>query len=208
MDRTSFLGRISVSYEKLQDLFTSWAVGDAKLIVYEHEADDSVKRTHCHFLMLNSPKESEALRERKIWKDFQFKGNKDYSFKTYSPIYELKSLTYFSKGHLQPKFMFGLPEDTPANAIREWVAKQTPGVRTEEVFIETKKKCKTTDMEIINLCVDKWKPTQSRSELYDAVRMVLMNYKSYHYRRMIEFCQAVLVFYNDEDSRQKVLRAL
>lgn len=205
MDRRNFLGRISKPYDQLKPLFESWCTSDSKLIVYEHEFDDSIKTTHCHFLMLNSERDSEHLRERKIWKDLNMKGNKSYSFKTYSKLYELKCITYYSKGKLQPKLIHGFDNAIANNAINDWTDNKTAINDVLEVQVEYKKVNKKTDLEMISLMCNEWRPPDTREQLYYVVRKVLMNYKSYHERRMVEFAQAVLVFYDDDNIRHRII---
>lgn len=100
----AFLGRITRPYSDISGLLISWSLECERMWVYEHEADEEVNRTHCHFLVVNCQKDFDTLKERKSWTNFGFKGNKDSSFKHYDPKYEYSKVTYMSKGNLDPVF--------------------------------------------------------------------------------------------------------
>ena len=90
--------RISRSYDEIHD----WCEGltSEKLIVYEHVGDNSVKRSHCHLLVIGAILKPDAMKARfkKLYGDIL---KTDWSFKTADAQYDTY-ITYMSKGHLLP----------------------------------------------------------------------------------------------------------
>lgn len=119
----AFLGRISLRYDELSTMFIEWTKQCSQMWVYEHEADDKVSRTHCHILVIGSERDAEGLKKLSSWIKCNIpKGNSGSSFKKYNKIHDFEhngwfiSLTYASKGCLQPKLAHGENADAIANA--------------------------------------------------------------------------------------------
>jgi hypothetical protein len=102
-----------------------WADTCDTLIVYEHEADEQVKTTHCHLLMTGSKYKTAEPLKRLFYKTYpQYKSsdgnglwswcNKDY------PCPDFGFIDYMSKGVLEPKFVSGHDvEDIAAAKARQ-----------------------------------------------------------------------------------------
>lgn len=53
---------LRLPYNDVSGIWETWSSHAERMVVYEHEADDEVKTTHCHFLMLNVNVSSETLK--------------------------------------------------------------------------------------------------------------------------------------------------
>lgn len=99
--------RISRDYSELKELIANWTTVCSKLLVYQHPADEEVKKTHCHFLMEGCRIGQEGLRKR-VKTIIQLYGNDDWSFvqKEYDGQVE-RYIIYMTKGHLDPVYNVG-----------------------------------------------------------------------------------------------------
>lgn len=98
--------RISRSWEVLKDCVAATMVDDCHVLVYEHPADDEVKRTHCHFLISSNIVDCEGLKKR-ISKHHKFYGNSDWSNSRKEYETTDKYISYMSKGIFDPVFNLG-----------------------------------------------------------------------------------------------------
>lgn len=119
---TSFSARVSRPYEEVKNWVES--ITCDSIIVYEHEADDEVKRTHIHMLVLNCTIKIDALKTR--YKktvgdisaaDWRFKQDVDDNYS--------RCITYMSKGHLSPKLTKGFDTADIAKHTAEWIEPKT-----------------------------------------------------------------------------------
>lgn len=119
--------RITVPYEMLKEAFT--VIGDTtdKLVVYQHEAPK--KKTHCHFL-IDWSFSTDTLKNRfKRYVAITDKGNTFWTFKTtYKPYKHYNeipvddgSITYMSKGSLEPSYVKGFTQDEINKLKGEWI---------------------------------------------------------------------------------------
>lgn len=116
-------------------MFDSWAKQCTHLWVYEHEADEKVKRTHCHIFIMGSERDAEGLKKLVSWTKAKIpKGNSGSSFKMYNKTHDIinegwyAALAYASKGCLQPKMAFG--ENADAIAALSQTKWQSPADAT------------------------------------------------------------------------------
>jgi len=99
--------RISRSYDELKELITDWATVCDKLLVYQHPADEEIKKTHLHFLMEGCRIGEEGIKKRS--KTFiKLHGNEDWSFsqKEYDGQVQ-KYIIYMTKGLYEPVYNKG-----------------------------------------------------------------------------------------------------
>ena len=96
---TTHVARITRSYQDISELIANWATTAEHMLVYEHAADEEIKKTHCHILMVNCTMGQEGLKKRAKTMGFNFSGNKDWSFT--DPLNDIdKYITYMTKGCL------------------------------------------------------------------------------------------------------------
>lgn len=124
----AFLGRISRPFSDISGLIIDWSKQCKQLWVYQHDADESVSRTHCHIFVIDSERDAEGLKKLVSWKSLKLKGNADSSFKQYKKIHDIttegkwyNALKYASKGHLQPVYAHGDNANAIANeSLAHW----------------------------------------------------------------------------------------
>jgi len=113
--------RITRDYTSLTALVMDWAEVSGKCLVYQHDADEEVKATHCHFLIEQCEVKEGALIKRGL-KHIQLKGNNDWSFvqKEYNGNVE-KYITYMTKGKLDPVYNKGYEPSYLEECKKRWV---------------------------------------------------------------------------------------
>lgn len=126
--------RVSLDYGTLAKVFEVLQNETDVLVVYEHEADEDVNRTHVHFL-IDWVASVDTLKNRfKInCTTVTFKGNSSWSFlSSYKPFKKSKEvpvnedcITYMSKGELEPVVLKGFTQDLIAKYKDRWV-ERTP----------------------------------------------------------------------------------
>lgn len=138
-----------------------------KKIVFQHDADDEVSRTHIHMLVIGSSIKPDALKYRykKLYGDID---KTDWSFvnsfkddgKTVpiSPDSSDKFITYMSKGHLAPVLSVGYDPFKVLELSRQWKDPKTTALKTEggkfvrvpkQIKEDSKKKTKRDLIEIM-----------------------------------------------------------
>jgi len=122
--------RISRAYEDIKDVIEDWEKVSAKLLVYQHDADEEVNRTHCHMLIQECELGIEGLKKRVKSKGFM--GNKDWSFTTPDENIE-KYIIYMTKGILDPVYNKGYDPAYLEKCKKKWVepAAKQRGERSE-----------------------------------------------------------------------------
>lgn len=112
-------GRITRPYSDLESVVLKMAFVSDKIIFYEHDKDDKIERTHCHFFTENLKVSTDTV---KNWikqslnvssfpkTDWMFKTEyEDRKSKKKIPV-DHNCITYFSKGKLDPKFQKGFTQ--------------------------------------------------------------------------------------------------
>jgi len=111
--------RISRSYADLKEFATKLAEVCDVLVVYEHEADDEINRTHIHCYASNPQVSTDTMKNwvkkalgTKVFPktDWSFPEAEDEGF-----------ITYMSKGHLSPLLIKGIESDAVAALKDKWV---------------------------------------------------------------------------------------
>lgn len=101
--------RISLPFSDISGAIGVWEKHFTKCLIYQHEADEDVQRTHCHLLLEGVNCSIETLKN-----DFKFqlpnigKGNELWSW-SHSKEYTTtdKYITYMTKGNLPPVYNKG-----------------------------------------------------------------------------------------------------
>lgn len=120
-----FAPRITLPWSDLSGVVQFWEERCKKLAVYEHEADDTVAKTHCHFLMLGCDIQEEALKRmfKAHYPSIKVYGNAFWSWtRKYPPSYV--NLTYYSKGHISPSYLHVITPAECEEARLKWIALQ------------------------------------------------------------------------------------
>lgn len=123
---TSYAIRITLPYADISGIISSWADRSDQTIVYQHDPDEKVKKTHVHLALYGVAVKSEAL--KRMWPDAPGKGNEFWSWKdSYEdddgithPV-DLGFITYGSKGHLRPVFVKNISPAIVEEKRKLWV---------------------------------------------------------------------------------------
>lgn len=114
--------RITRPYDALQEVVVKFVNACKNVVVYEHEEDAKVARTHCHLLLVGCPVSTDTLKNW-IKKRLGDVNKSDWSFKA-APL-ELQEnlgfITYASKGKHEPKFNNLVSPDCLAELTAKWV---------------------------------------------------------------------------------------
>jgi len=119
----NYAPRISSPYSDLSGVFQKFADTCEAMVVYEHEADEQVSRTHCHFVMVNCKyKTPEPLKRifRQLVKD-ERDGNDLWAWtheKNKTP--NLSFIGYMAKNDLEPVFTKEVSAAAILLAQEEW----------------------------------------------------------------------------------------
>lgn len=157
--------RISRSYDEVKDWIQN--LKGESIIVYQHEADTEVSRTHVHLLLMVSGIKPDAMKARfktlygSIEKtDWMFAVSyKDKATGEQIPITQetaSKCITYMSKGKLTPCYSVGYDPDIVLQLTQKWVEpvkKLTTAngkfIRVTDDVAEKPKKTKRTLIEVM-----------------------------------------------------------
>lgn len=123
--------RVTHPYERIASMVSAWAQRSETMVVYEHPADDEVKRTHCHMIVTGTNVDKKQLRN--IGSRFaDLKGNENCSFKEFDG--DEKAYVYMTKGIHDPKYLLCVPKLTADCWKKQW----TPPTKHEKVDKWTK----------------------------------------------------------------------
>lgn len=122
--------RITLAWsDKLEEFFN----GLDRAVVYQHDADEEISRTHVHALAETSVS-TDTLKNRlhKIlgWRP----GRSDWAFTQkikHNPVQD-KFITYMSKGKLEPVFIKGFNQEVCDKYKALWVVKKIPPVAEKQ----------------------------------------------------------------------------
>lgn len=117
----SYVCRISLPYDEVQSFLVNWSTKITSLLVYEHEADEKVATTHCHFLIQDSEVQDEQLKRMARQKFPDLKGNGSWAWKTYDPEKGKTYISYMTKGKLASKFNKNYSPDLLERSRLSWV---------------------------------------------------------------------------------------
>lgn len=127
-------GRITRSYSDLSGAYRSISLLCDKLLIFEHEPDEDVKKVHCHFVAEHncSTKTLKNTIQANLPFGMVLNGNGDWSMPENNWDKDHKTITYMTKGHLEPKYNQGYTEEQINNARALWV-EMTPDEEPAEI---------------------------------------------------------------------------
>lgn len=109
--------RITLPYVDCSGIISKWADRSSRAVVYQHDADEKVSKTHVHLILGGCETKSEAL--KRMWKDAPGKGNEFWSWKDWDG--EMKQIVYFTKGKYTAKFVKNFSEQELEKSRQDWV---------------------------------------------------------------------------------------
>lgn len=166
----NYAPRVSVCYADMSGVVHDWSETCEKMVVYQHDADKEVPRTHLHFLMINCKHKSpEALKRKfhsrvetaleanELWawthKDFP---NPDEGF-----------IPYMTKGHIAPVFVKNFSPTELETARTQWV--EPPPKEKVSDKEDTKKPKKKTRRELVDIISARYKAIDKKHDLLDRI---------------------------------------
>lgn len=173
--------RISRAYEQIQEVVVRIEGVCKNLVVYQHDADEEVSRTHCHMLLVSCEVSTDTL---KNWfkKQLGDVNKTDWSFKAAATELDKMTgfMTYCSKGHITPRFNNLVDGAAVAELTAAWV---DPG--TQKVKLKDGKLVREVDdakvvskREILELIIAEVGDTpRSTKDVLSGIRTVLMKNK-------------------------------
>lgn len=113
----SYAIRITLPYDDCIDIISKWASRSQKIIVYQHDADEEVSKTHIHLAVGGCEVKAEAL--KRMWADAPGKGNEFWSWKEWDGTETY--ITYMSKGKLRPLYTKNFTDEQVERSRQAWV---------------------------------------------------------------------------------------
>jgi len=145
--------RVTLPYEDCKHVISQWADRCHDAIVYQHEADGEVSKTHVHIGLGGCEVGIEAL--KRMWKDAPGKGNEFWSFKPWvrknkEQWYTTPDtyLVYMAKGALRPVYVKNISNDIVDKSRQSWVEPvkaDKPGDHSERVIQQVMKEFDSND---------------------------------------------------------------
>lgn len=155
---TNYAPLVRKSYNDMSGVIQVWAHACGQMAVYEHEADEAVKTTHLHMIMLDTKYKTAEGFKRLYYKMFpnedKSEGNGLWSWTNKEfPVPGIEFVTYMTKGVLRPKFVKNISEDKLEELRGKW-SEPTPRP-LKQTFLETPDKPKITKhtlmLKVVNL---------------------------------------------------------
>lgn len=157
--------RITRPYMDCSGIISRWADRSNAIVVYQHDADEEISKTHIHLAIYGSEVKAEAL--KRMWEDVPGKGNEFWSWKEWiveqdndDSLINSRYLTYMSKGTLRPVFVKNFSNAILENSRQGWVEPvkaDKPGDLSERIVNKVVNKIKNefvyhklTDDEIVD----------------------------------------------------------
>lgn len=135
--------RITLSYDDCSGVIAKWADRCQAAVVYQHDADEEVSKTHVHLALFKCEVKAEAL--KRMWEDCPGKGNEFWSFKEWKVdddflvvVKPNKYITYMTKGYLYASFNKNISKEILEASRLAWVDHDTaaPTKDSTQYFID------------------------------------------------------------------------
>lgn len=116
----NYAPRISASFADISGVISQWYNLCEKVAIFEHPADRTVKRTHCHLLLMGCTVKAEALK-RRFTKEYPNEGgNKFWKWESKREP-SVPIIRYFSKGRFHSKYLQGITQEEEEHYRSLWV---------------------------------------------------------------------------------------
>jgi len=188
--------RVSRSWDEIFDWLD--AIEADKKIIYEHEADEEVQRTHIHMYIENPKLKDDALKTsfKKAYNPTD-KGNTLWSWKSANVDEVMKIITYMSKGTLVPKFAKGFDIKDIEKATESF---QAPKLVDGKFVRVVKEVAKATKREMLEQMRSRMSGTDTTRDILRIVRKVLMsNNEVIGQYKMMDYYDSLYMYERKED---------
>lgn len=194
-DIRDMFGRVSRSYDEISDWLQG--IGCDRIIVYQHDADEEVARTHVHFLVFGSSVKLDALktRYRNLYGNI---ARTDWMFKK---AIDNNAIKYMSKGQYEPMLNKGFDEAEVATLKSQWVDPKTnlkleDGKFVRDVAVPGQK----TKIELLEQMRSKLCGTDSTRDILKIIRKVLIDNKVVVGQyKMMDYYDSLIMYSCKED---------
>lgn len=114
--------RLTFEYDSIKDVIERIASSVESIVVYQHDKDDTVSRTHIHMLVVGCKHSTDTLKNW-IKKHIGAVEKTDWSFKAAKKeeSERLRYIAYMSKGRLDPLLVRGFTEEFIEKCKSSWV---------------------------------------------------------------------------------------
>jgi hypothetical protein len=199
-----FAFRVTQSYSEFQknsnDNFPEF-YNCAGMLIYEHTPDGNEENVHIHGLILEPWYEKKGKRlddtiERMRRAYFTKYYNKKYSLKVCDD--NNKYMTYMSKGHLDPKFIYNLTDEHIKICKERWVdPKQINLKLVDGKLVRELGKNKLSKREIIDIMIADYNDSMNTEAIVRLIRKTLVkNHEVLGMYKVIDYYDALLMYAN------------
>lgn len=159
---TSFAFRISKPYEEVKEQLIELIGLCSHVAIYQHEADDEIKRTHIHGLLMGCDRKEDTIRN-KYFKgiyekaDYQLSSTYKDSKGVKQPV-DIDYIVYMSKGSLLPSEVKGFSSETIEDKKSQWKNPIVMLKVEDGKFVQDKKEPKKkTKYELLTIMRERYK---------------------------------------------------
>lgn len=211
--------RVSRSYSDVSGIISLWSHRSQTVIVYQHEKDEEVNRTHIHMLLMGVDCQEERLKRLAHKIDSNLSGNKDWSFKDTklnldnSPDVE-GYITYMTKGKYAASFVKNYSPGKLEEARLKWVETKSPLPSPPPPAETNHVKSRVTHMDLFaSMLADYYNVKKAKGSCPSESQVVELIVKVLHANRMKSHPKVVsefmaMIAYDDFDMRESYYRAV
>lgn len=171
-----------------------------KVLVYEHESDKEISRTHIHMLLVNPECKPDALKAR-FKKLYGAIDKSDWSFKTALADVD-PYITYMSKGVLPPKLSKGYSIEEITNLTSKWVDPELTKVHlvNGKLVKDIRESVKKTKRELLEQMRTELSDTSTTRDILRVIRKVLIaNNEVVGQYKQMDYYDAYMMYDRKED---------
>lgn len=182
--------RITLPYADCSGIIRQWIDRCVSAIVYQHDIDEKVRKTHVHIGLYGCDVQAEAL--KRMWKNAPGKGNEFWSWKDLESIYsdgvEVRSskyITYMSKGRFTPVLVKNISQQLVDTSRQEWVEPvkaDRPGDASEYVIKKVMDKFDLVKQTIYHMDIETREITLGQCKYH--LELLLTNVRSAAFRQL------------------------
>lgn len=198
--------RITKSFNELENWIT---VEDcSQCVVYEHESDNEVSRTHCHIWLKNITCNTDTLKNH-IRKVVGKVDKSDWAFmemnKKNKTLWTDDVITYMSKGVLKPKYVKGFTDDEIEEYKSKWISPLSVVDGKLVLKKEVKEPKNKTQRELLQEMLDLYTEDMDTHEIVELVRKILVkNNIMMSMYKVMDYHDSILA-YGSKDSFVKMI---
>lgn len=210
--------RVSLPYCDISGVIKEWSETVETMVVFQHDADGTVERTHCHILMLNAKYHSDTykrmfhsrvetdLEANALWR-WKDRKNPDR-------VPDIKAVIYMSKGQLRPLFQKNITDQEIGELRSQWVQ---PAPKGKSPTQDTKSKTPRISVQqaVITESILRWEKHKRAVAPIRPARSTVVDIVCQTYRdlnrglnpfQIRDICYAVL--YDDKDYQVEMIQKI